>query len=436
MSWDLRDLIETDVMELLNNLHQKFVNEQLSEGKTPEEVVELVSGKRDEIFKTFIEHLIDEGLIGTNGKQLYLTVDGKSFLKTSRFVLLTVDEIDFLLGEGTDIYHSPVNMNNFLARFVKHKSDFSKDMKLKNVFRRDIDKLPVEEMRMLIGYDDNFFNSLYTCLTSIRNIRGGDIRTRVYDSEKASDTLGNSLKLMFSDGCKLFHCSQIIGDMLHGTKNKIFWRPLPFPTMFVDVRFKPDVNTEIFGMFLSSVEDVGSGHVHTKNTASGSFMVLSMGADLRDMSIFFAYQIVDKNGLVQSESIRPVQKKISMFVCNFLDFLHDPSIKTVKANDASGRSHRALRNSYSSKVFDLNNIYLIKIEEPLKQYVDKMASLRVGREFSHKFDVRGHYRHLLSEFYKAKRGMKIWIPPFIKGKGLYLKKRYNIDKRDENVKMD
>jgi len=65
-----------------------------------------------------------------------------------------------------------------------------------------------------------------------------------------------------------------------------------------------------------------------------------------------------------------------------------------------------------------------------KDYVNELNSSG-SFEYSHKFWVRGHFRSLRSERYKEKRGIRIWIPPFVKGKGILMGKSYRLRGKNE-----
>lgn len=64
-----------------------------------------------------------------------------------------------------------------------------------------------------------------------------------------------------------------------------------------------------------------------------------------------------------------------------------------------------------------NHNVVVKVFGDTKKYVDAYNTEK-KRHYKTSMEaciVRGHYRHLQSERYKAKRGETIWIPPFYKG---------------------
>ena len=67
----------------------------------------------------------------------------------------------------------------------------------------------------------------------------------------------------------------------------------------------------------------------------------------------------------------------------------------------------------------------IRVNGKLKIYLSELNS---GKHFnySHRFWVRGHFRTLRNDKWKNARGTKIWILPFIKGKGVLVDKIYEV----------
>ena len=73
---------------------------------------------------------------------------------------------------------------------------------------------------------------------------------------------------------------------------------------------------------------------------------------------------------------------------------------------------------------------IIKLSGVLKLYVDELKKNPVWH-YNFRFFVRGHFRTLRNPRYGDNVGKRIWIPPYIKGKGLLIEKEYLIDKAEE-----
>ena len=116
--------------------------------------------------------------------------------------------------------------------------------------------------------------------------------------------------------------------------------------------------------------------------------------------------------------------KVRIFMCNYLDFMLNPNVKVVQVEITKEQNQKRIKRGKIA----LPNYGFVKIDGELKIYFD---SLRNGKHFSysHKFWVRGHFRTLRNEKrYGIKAGIKIWVPPYVKGKGMLLEKVYEVHK--------
>ena len=115
-------------------------------------------------------------------------------------------------------------------------------------------------------------------------------------------------------------------------------------------------------------------------------------------------------------------KKIQIFICNFLDFLNDPEVelKTIKRSEKN--RERRIKNGK----MPIPPINFIIVTGKLKIYQDGISS-GIHFDFSCKFWVRGHFRRLIDEErYGESAGKRIWIKPYIKGKGILKDKNYKL----------
>jgi hypothetical protein len=69
----------------------------------------------------------------------------------------------------------------------------------------------------------------------------------------------------------------------------------------------------------------------------------------------------------------------------------------------------------------------IRVTGKLKIYIDELVH-GANWHFNYRFWVRGHFRQLVSDKYKEKK--RIWILPYIKGKGILVEKIYNLKKQE------
>jgi hypothetical protein len=72
--------------------------------------------------------------------------------------------------------------------------------------------------------------------------------------------------------------------------------------------------------------------------------------------------------------------------------------------------------------------FSVNVTGKLLKYVDEAISQGIF-EYSHKFRVRGHWRELVSNYFKNNK--KVFIPPYIKGSGILIEKNYIIREKDD-----
>jgi len=334
-------------------------------------------------------------------------------------------------------YFELLSASDFSANSLAHVhglNDFCRSLndigKLKK--RGDIKYSNDEIMDALKSVDNNLFRFSYSMVGSVENFKSGAVM-KIGDNELPEETLKSCLSFIMTDKSKIFHCSDAVADLLMLTDNEIGKRNLPFSSVFVDVNFKHKRHV-YFGMLLTSIEREGDLLVFSKKTGDdvAGFHVLAMGYDVKDNSIVYNFTAVTDDGLYKPSRNDHYGKFLAEFACNFLDFLHDPNVHYVKASESSGHSHKFLRARYERLKIDLDKTYFIKIEDPLRRYIDQCAHMRTMKGYSHRFWVRGHWRTYRSERYGERVGTRQWIKPFIKGKGMLIEKRYDIEKREDD----
>lgn len=254
------------------------------------------------------------------------------------------------------------------------------------------------------------------------------------------------------ESSKVFEMDDDISTMLLLTNNDQHFVKLPFRNIFLDSHIYVDhgrVMEEVAGLLVTSnplpyeyvasnpppIEDnfwifcISKFYIPAIFDAEfGPEDLLKLFNDLPKVQ----YHISGIDGSLYRKDIQrnvyssPFQKdfrdKIIMFVMNFIDFLNDPEVelrqvvRTEKSN---------LKRKKKNKL-PLPSSNIVVIKGKLYEYVNALKSHK-HFSYSHRFWVRGHWRLLLDEKWKYKRGTKIWIPPFIKGEGILITKTYRIE---------
>lgn len=237
-------------------------------------------------------------------------------------------------------------------------------------------------------------------------------------------------------GIKLFTVENNILNLLlpNKTKNKIGIRNMPFTRLLLLNDFKID-DYIVKGIIITKViwpDGINSikayplvqYNVIKKTDRFGEATFQYYAVDLRDIN-----KIDDSNIYTENEELKWKKKddifsnNIRIFVCNFLDFLNNPEVQFIEVSRSEEQNMKRLKRGKPA----IPPHQFITVTGKLKIYLD---SLKENTDFyySHRFWVRGHFRTLRSDKWKNKQGIKIWIPPFIKGKGILINKVYKVSK--------
>jgi hypothetical protein len=225
--------------------------------------------------------------------------------------------------------------------------------------------------------------------------------------------------------------SNDVVELLKKTDNKIHNRKLPFDNMFVECELK--------------TEDATFYGFHLLKDKYGIIAKLLFQSDEMPQGMTFrgVLPISDKFSYeddVVDEGIRDYMKRmrnetegllkrgkkeVATLICNFIDFINNPEVEIVTVDRSEERNEKRLLRGKPP----IPTVKHVRVTGKLKIYLNELQS---GREitYSHRFWVRGHFRTLRSEKWKNKQGMKIWIPPFVKGKGILVDKVYEVHKTD------
>jgi hypothetical protein len=225
------------------------------------------------------------------------------------------------------------------------------------------------------------------------------------------------------------------------TKNKP--RPgikLPFPNTFIDVVVRFD--SKIFYGFLAI--ETRYSYVNGTPISNAVTDANHIGEDeFEDITIYTFYkdEKTNKKGVfrigmfwkadydllstkeMSKSTIKRLDKFMRCITMNFIDFIHDPNVRLIE--------HRRTRQTNEKRMkkgkIPLPSSTVIKLTGEVAKYVDDLR-LDNGNGFAydHKFWVKGHWRELTSPRFTKKRYQRVWIPPYIKGQGILIEKRYKI----------
>jgi len=256
--------------------------------------------------------------------------------------------------------------------------------------------------------------------------------------------------------CKIFEIDNSIKKMLMLTDppNKNDELKLPFEHIFIDVSFTKeeldncgiDVDAKAeFGIMLTKGTMVtdnekqevvrDSSFQKLEKTFNGKTIVgyalrctiLSENGNnyffdtfTKNINLFEEYQKF-KYTIVTNPTTDPkLREFIHKFSVNFLNFLHNPEVVLVEHKENEKNRERRIKQGK----LPLPTRYSVNVTGVLKKYTDEIIG-NANFHYGYRFWIRGHFRHLTSDFYKEKK--VIFIPPFLKGSGILVDKMYKVE---------
>jgi len=268
----------------------------------------------------------------------------------------------------------------------------------------------------------------------------------------------------------LFNISKEITNSLLLTNNEVKLRKMPFKNIFLETNIKIG-NMEIYGVHLSeycvnldkkkfiedklkkSLKDIecdeermikkwdiicelDKDHTLFSNDSNYDHKMISwqlVGNDYNDDTVFLLSGAIGKDNRLKIfekitnfkiEDIEEIKPNISLFICNFLDFLNDPDVNLIKVERDENKNNKRVKRGKLS----IFTSFYIRLKGELKIYFDKLQSDLAENKFNHRFWVRGHYKHWRSDKFKNVKGKKTWVKPYIKGQGILIDKQYIVHK--------
>lgn len=267
-----------------------------------------------------------------------------------------------------------------------------------------------------------------------------------------------------ADDYHTFFPNQNLIDLMLYTDNKLTGRPMPFRTMYIPVRFNcmgvifngmyayqskqsefwdkewddvlgwaqknknwpEDTKLEEGWVILLQTMVMGSKAYKTGTNKKGDYW------DVESLRYVFPIMLdsggvkvkplhMKPDGFTKWDMNKAVNKFINLFV-NLIDFLIHPEVEyKVHKPDEKLNYKRAKKRKPR-----MPPRITVKVTGKTQKYLDAVQGMTEKRTYSHKFWVRGHYRHLTSDFYTHKQGQTIWVPPFIKGDKELIEKVYDM----------
>ena len=222
--------------------------------------------------------------------------------------------------------------------------------------------------------------------------------------------------------------------LVESTDNKIFYRHLFFPSIFIN----NDFNFEgliIKGIYITECySEPGSNNYTLHWPVPNDYAVFVVAADIEIGCEFYACfamvnRTIGENFTDTSEErtkMRMLSDNVRVLICNIIDMVegNDEDLEVITVNTSKEQNLKRIKRRQipmPTKVF-------IKAKGKFKKYVKEFNQDDEDnkKKLTHRFLVRGHFRHFRSEKFVHKQGEKTWIKPFYKGEGIVISKDYKV----------
>jgi len=235
---------------------------------------------------------------------------------------------------------------------------------------------------------------------------------------------------------KLFEVEDSIKNLLLLTKAPKAELKLPFEDIFLDVQFSPHEmkgEYQIIGLLIrkGKLLERGTDEEVNQDSIRISFMLYN------GESIYFntmndavkGRQVVVDGDKKKEEQVlfqkilnSKTEKLLGDFVHNFITFINSPDVQVVTVE--RGEKNQLRRQRQGKEILPPSQKVIIN--HRIREYLDQLKS-NGHVDFTHRFWVRGFWRTLRSEKrYGNNAGKRLWVMPFIKGKGILIEKKYEV----------
>lgn len=322
---------------------------------------------------------------------------------------------------------------DYLKKVVKHmkglgNKKIDKNTLIKNMQEIEGMKLNLLE-RMNISQNDDLigYQVFYRLCEALAEHDGKDTKHKGFDGV-----------LSILKESKYFQIPENVSFMLLNTKNKVSRVKLPHLYMFLDTTIVIYDRT-YYGILLGDIDQLKEmgqkANIDVKDIEDKGILVTSFydGGEGYGWSKFNLYE-KDTNKYI---------KKLKEYIMNTLCFLNSDEIKIMLHERTEKNRQRRIEN----KRVPLPSFNKIQVIGYLAKYLEKLESEGGNIRFTHRFWVRGHFRHFWDKRYdtlyksyklgdlKHKEGkqylmdsntLKLWIYPYIKGQGILIEKKYQL----------
>jgi hypothetical protein len=225
--------------------------------------------------------------------------------------------------------------------------------------------------------------------------------------------------------------------LVESTDNKIFFRPLFFPSIFINNDFHFE-NLIIKGIYITECHtEKGTCSYFLHHPVVNDYAIFAVAVDVGEACEFhISIAFVDKamgspflDSKEENVKLKRCAEYVRTLICNIVDMVEgntdDLSVVTIETTRE--QNIKRIRR----KQVPMPTRIVIRAKDEFKKYVKKFNSdvedARSGK-LGYKVLVMGHYRHFRDEKFKNVKGTKKWIFPYWKGEGIAISKDYMLKK--------
>ncbi len=221
--------------------------------------------------------------------------------------------------------------------------------------------------------------------------------------------------------------------LIESTDNKIFYRKLFFPSIFINNEFKFN-DWIIKGMLVEecfSDFNTGMSKPSLKNESEKNDYVIFMIAVQPETREFWSltFNLVNRYMHIGDDkygNINIIEDYLRTIICNTVDMVegNDQDLNITIIETSKEQNEKRVKRG---KIQFPTKVY-IRAKGEFKKYVQDFNKNFEDSEnkLGHKFLVRGHWRNFRSTRFIRKKGERTWIKPFFKGKGIVISKDYKL----------
>lgn len=239
---------------------------------------------------------------------------------------------------------------------------------------------------------------------------------------------------------RLIELEKDLIPLVESTNNKIFFRPLFFPSIFINNDFHFE-DLIIKGIYITECHTEKGSSLYTLHHPDvNDYAIFVVAADVDvGCEYYISIALVDEiigdqflDSKVENNKLKRCAEYLRTLICNVIDMVEgnedDLSVVTIETTE----EHNIKR--IRRKQVPMPTRVVIRAKGKFKKYVKKFNSdakdPRRGK-LGYKFLVMGHYRHFRDEKFKKVKGTKKWIFPYWKGEGIAISKEYLLKKDRE-----